>query len=67
VASKCEKCGAKTRSKKNRYCPRCELKVLRGLEKAGFLEPLERMTIDGPLVLGNARFLSREGHNSPAS
>lgn len=58
MASHCEKCGLKLRSKKDRFCPTHAMQVLRRLETVGYLQPLREMTASGDQVISTKRFLT---------
>jgi hypothetical protein len=58
MAATCEKCGAKTSNRKNRFCDPHAAQTLQTLEAAGYLEPLTVTTVDGVQKLSNRRFLT---------
>jgi hypothetical protein len=60
MASNCETCGRLLPDPSERFCPPHQLKELRRLRKAGYLQPLRFRTLEGPVVLSRHKFLLLE-------
>lgn len=55
----CETCDATLKDRKNRFCHRHALQVLRRMERDGYLQPLTVSTVDGAnQKLSDRRFLT---------